>query len=131
MPGDIVLRVVVVRKGKLKATEFRLRQGEPGLSLFRAEEHLSAEALIKAVRAAGKQGDLAVAEIPVGVIHRLGLKLVATPGGTSDPLVNGLHVEARPSFLRRLALWFRREAVHDWFNEHITPELAAAAKIID
>jgi hypothetical protein len=35
VPDEGVLRVVVVRKGKVKPTEFRLREGETGLSLFR------------------------------------------------------------------------------------------------
>lgn len=58
MPGESVLRVVVVRKGKVKATEFRLRPDEIGLSLFRVADHIDAETLVAAVRAAGKQGDL-------------------------------------------------------------------------
>ena len=65
MLGDNVLRVVVVRKGKVKSTEFRLRPDEIGLSLFRTAEHMDPDALVAAVRAAGKQGDLAVAEIPL------------------------------------------------------------------
>jgi hypothetical protein len=54
VPDDGVLRVVVVRKGKVKATEFRLREGEIGLSLFRRAESADAKAIIAAVRAAGK-----------------------------------------------------------------------------
>ena len=38
MPDEGVLRVVVVRKGKVKPTEFRLRDGEVGLSLFRSAD---------------------------------------------------------------------------------------------
>jgi hypothetical protein len=38
VPDDGVLRVVAVRKGKLKPVEFRLRDGEIGLSLFRNAE---------------------------------------------------------------------------------------------
>jgi hypothetical protein len=65
------------------------------------------------------------------VVRRLGLKLVRTPGGTPDPAVNALHVEARLSWWRRLVLLVRRVPVHEWFNERITPELAAAAKLIE
>ena len=38
MPDEGVLRVVVVRKGKVKPTEFRLRDGETGLSLFQSSD---------------------------------------------------------------------------------------------
>jgi hypothetical protein len=131
VPDDRVLRVVVARKGKVKPTEFRLRDGEIGLSLFRVVPQPDAGAIIAAVPAAGKQGELGVAEIPVVVILRLGLRLVRTPGGTQVPAVNALHVEARPSWWRRLVLRFRRVPVHEWFNRHITAELAAAAKLVE
>jgi hypothetical protein len=126
-----LLRVVVVRKGKVKPAEFRLRDGEIGLSLFRVTESPGAETIIAAVRAAGKQGDLGVAEIPVGVFQRLGLRLVRTIGGTPDPAVNELHIEARPTRWRRFVLRLRRRPVHEWFNEHIAPHVAAAAKLIE
>lgn len=131
MADSDCLRVVVVRKGKVKAAEFRLRDGEIGLSLFRNSDPPGVEAILAAVHAAGKQGDLGIAEIPVIVFHRLGLRLVQTPGGTPDPAVNAVHVEARPSFWQRLKLWLRRRAVHVWFNEQITPHLAAAAKLLE
>jgi hypothetical protein len=127
---DGVLRVVVVRKGKVRPTEFRLRDGEIGLSLFRMAGQADPKTIIAAVRAAGKQGELGVAEIPVRVFRRLGLRLVRTPGGTSEPAVNALHVEAQPSWWRRLVLKFRRVPIHEWFNERITPELAAAARLV-
>jgi hypothetical protein len=123
--------VVVVRGGKVKPAEFRLREGEKGLSLFRSADLPGPDAIIAAVRAAGKQGELGVAEIPAAVISRLGLRLIQTAGGTPDPAVNALHVEARPSWRRRLALWFRGVSVHEWFNERITPELAAAAQLVE
>jgi hypothetical protein len=59
------------------------------------------------VRAVGKQGELAVAEIPARVLHDCGLRLIATPGGSSDPAVNAQHMEARPSWWRRFVLRFR------------------------
>lgn len=131
MAGENVLRVVIVRKGKARSSEFRLCPDETGLSLFLAADHIDPNTLVAAVRPAGKQGDLAVAEIPLDVIHQLGLVLVRTPGGTPDPEANALHVEARLSWWRRLVLQFRRETIHDWFNEHITPELAATARLIE
>lgn len=131
MPDKGVLRVVVVRKSNVKPTEFRLRDGEVGLSLFRSTDQTGPEAILAAVRAAGKQGELAVVEIPVSVFRQLRLRLVRTPGGTPDPAVNALHVEARPSWWRRIVLLVRRVAVHEWFNEYITPELAVAAKLVE
>ncbi len=131
MPGEEMFRVVVVRKGNVKPTEFRLRDGEIGLSLFRSGGQTGPEAILAAVRAAGKQGELTVVEIPANVFRGLGLRLVRTPGGTPDPAVNALHVEARPSWWRRLVLRIRGVPIHEWYNESITPVLAAAAKFID
>lgn len=129
--ADELLRVVVVRKGKVKPTEFRLREGEAGLSLFRAPDDASCEAILNAVRAAGKQGELALAEIPASTFHALGLKLVPTPGGTPDADVNALHYEARPTRWRQFVLWLRRKPLHDWFNETVTPHIATAAKLTE
>ena len=131
MPDEGLLRVVVVRKGNVKPTEFRLRDGEVGLSLFRSAEQTGPEAILAAVRAAGKQGELTVVEIPVSVFRGLRLRLIRTPGRTPDPDVNALHIEARPSWWRRLVLRVRGMPMHEWFNECITPVLAAAAKFID
>jgi hypothetical protein len=126
-----LLRVVVARRGKVRQTEFRLREGEIGLSLFRKVDSPGPDAIIEAVRAAGKQGELAVAEIPVSVIRELGLRLVRTPGGTPDADVNELHVEARVPWLRRLVLVLRRRPVHEYFNQTMTPKLAVAARLVE
>jgi hypothetical protein len=67
----------------------------------------------------------------VSLLRRLGHRLVRTPGGTPDPAVNALHVEARPSEWRRLVLRLRGVPVHEWFNACITPALAAAAKLVE
>ena len=131
MPEEGVLRVVVVRKGNVKPTEFRLREGEVGLSLFRSDDSIGPEAILEAVHAAGKQGELAVVEIPISVFRWLRLRLVRTPGGTPDPAVNALHIEAQPTWWRRLVLRFRGVPIHEWFNETVTPELAAAAKLVE
>jgi hypothetical protein len=131
VPDPGVLRVVVVRKAKVRPTEFRLREGEIGLSLFRTAELVGPQVIIAAVRAAGKQGDLGVAEIPLGVVRRLGLRLVPALGRTPYPAVNALHVEAQASRWRRLVLACLRVPVHEWFNERITPALAAAAKLVE
>lgn len=131
MPDEEVLRVVVVRKGKVKPTEYRLRDGEVGLSSFRSADQIGPEVILAAVQAAGKQGELGIVEFPVSVFRRLRLRLVRTPGGTPDPAVNALHIEARPSWWWRVVLWFRRVPVHEWFNENITPELVVAAKLVE
>ena len=63
-----LLRVVTLRKGKLKSVEFKLREGEKGLSLFAYRGQPGPAEVIEAVRAMGKQGDLAAAVISA---HRL------------------------------------------------------------
>ena len=131
MAVDEYLRVVVVRRGKVRPAEFRLREGETGLSLFRKAGTPDAAAVIEAVRAAGKQGELGVAEVPVRVLRGLGLRLVPTPGGTPDPAVNALHVEARLPWWRRLLLRARGRTVHEEFNERIAPRVAQAATLVE
>jgi hypothetical protein len=131
VPDEELLRVVVVRRGKVRPTEFRLREGEAGLSLFHKANSPSASEVIEAVRAAGKQGELSVVEIPARLFRDLGLRLVRTPGGTPDPAVNAIHVEARFSWWRRLVLRLRRRPAHDEFNDRITPRLAEAAKLVE
>jgi hypothetical protein len=49
-----LLRVVVARRGKVRPAEFRLQEGEIGLSLYRKAEAPGPDAIIEAVRAAGK-----------------------------------------------------------------------------
>jgi Ni,Fe-hydrogenase maturation factor len=126
-----LLRVVVVRRGKVRPTELRLRKGEIGLSLFRKTESLDPAAIVEAVRAAGKQGELRVVEIPARVFRELGLRLVRTHGGTPDPAVNALHIETRFPWWQHLVLLLRRRAIHQEFNDRITPRLAEAAKLVE
>ena len=131
MSNREVLRVVVVRKGKFRPAEFRLRPGEIGLSLFRRGSDAHPSAILAAVHAAGKRGELGIAEIPITSFARLGLTLVASPGGTADPDVNRLHVEARYSRWKRLVLLLSRKAVQEAFNEEIAPNLAAVAILLE
>jgi hypothetical protein len=130
-PEEDYLRVVVARQGKLRTSEFRLRRGEVGLSLFRREGTPDPQTIIEAVRQAGKQGELSIAEIPGTVLRELGLRLVKTPGGTPDPEVNRVHVEARLSRWIRLNLWLRRVEIAGYFNDGIAPRLAAAARLLE
>ena len=95
------LRIVSLRKGKLKATEFRLRPGERGLSMFARAATPSPADIIAAVRAAGKQGELAAAAISAQLLRELGLTVVATPGGTPVPEVNRVHAETKTKTQRR------------------------------
>jgi hypothetical protein len=46
-PDQAYLRVVVARRGKVRAAEFRLRGGEVGLSLFRRSPTAGPEAILK------------------------------------------------------------------------------------
>ncbi len=131
MSNREVLRVVVVRKGKFRPAEFRLRPGEIGLSLYRREPEIHPAAILAAVHGAGKRGELGIAEIPISAFTALGLKLVASPGGTADREVNRLLVEARYSRWKRLVLLLRRKAVHEAFNVEIAPKLAAVAILLE
>src|SRR5436309_868275 len=88
-----------------RPTEFRLRPGDRGLSLFALVDDPGPNAVIEAVRAAGKQGDLAAAVFEIADLRRLGLVIVRTNGGTLDPAVNAIHMEAR---LPRWREWLLR-----------------------
>ena len=104
---------------------------EKSASLFRSVEAPGSEAIVEAVRAAGKQGDLAIAEVPVAVLNDLGLRLVATPGGTADAAVNAVHLEARLGRWLRIRLWIRRTSVAAYFNAQFAERIAAAARVIE
>ena len=131
--NEQILRVVVVRTGKVKPTEFRMRDGEIGLSLFRTADQPNPEAIIAAVRAAGKQGELGVGRDPG--------EFVSPESGTGGlyqrPAERPILGSQTPCTLklghpgwRRLVLRFRRLSAYEWFNERITPELAAVAKLV-
>jgi hypothetical protein len=124
-------RVVALKKGKVKPSEFRLREGESGLSLFAFTGQLAAAVIVEAVREAGKQGELAAAVIPRKVFDELGLRLKKTPGGTPDEAVNALHYEARLPLSRCLLAWLRGIRTHDYFNEHLSEKLLQRAKLWD
>ncbi len=126
-----LLRVVALRKGKLKPVEFRLRVSEHGLSLLEFQDRTVAEEIIEMARAAGKQGELAVAVIDADKIRSLGLTLVRTPGATSSERINNLHVEARLPFLRKLLLFLRGIRHYDYFNEELSAKLCAFARLLD
>ncbi len=125
------LRVVTLRKGKLPPTEFRLREGEKGLSLFAHQEQPDPAQVIEAVRAAGKKGDLKAAAIRAETIRRLGLAMVQTTGGALLGEVNAIHYEARLPWRRRFLLLLRGVRPRDYFNEYLSPELCAAARLLD
>lgn len=130
-PNENLLRVVVSKRGKVRAADFRLRRGERGLSLFRHVDSPGPDAIIDAVRSAGKHGVLAIAEIPVSVFRELGLHIVQTPGDTPSEVVNAIHVEARIGFWLRVRLWLRRVELTDYFNDHMTPRIASVARLLD
>jgi hypothetical protein len=125
------LRVVTLRKGALKPAEFRLREGEKGLSLFALTVQPGAAEVIEAVRAAGKQGELAAASIPAERLRALGLRLVQTPGGTPVAEVNAIHYEARLPLLKRLLLRLLGSRLQEYFNEQISPQLCAVTRLLE
>jgi hypothetical protein len=126
-----LLRVVSLRRGRLNPAEFRLRIGERGLSMFACVEHPSPAEVIQAVRAMGKRGELAAAVITAQEIRALGQILVQTRGGTSQAEVNDIHYEVRVPWLRRLFLRLRGIRLHDYYNEHLSPELCRLARVLD
>ena len=125
-----LLRVVALHKGKVKPVEFRMREGEIGLSLFARAERPSATDVVDAVRAMGKQGDLAIAVISAREITALGLSIVRTPGGTPVPEVNAIHFEARLPFLRSLLVRLRGTALHEYFNHQFSDRLFEVAQVL-
>jgi hypothetical protein len=131
MEAEAFFRVVALRKGKFKSVEFRLREGEKGLSLFAALPGFRPAVLLEAVRDIGKRGDLAVAAIRGEDLRRLGLKLISTPGGTAVAEINAAHCEARISFFRKLWLMLIRKSVQEYFNERFSEPLCAAAQLLD
>lgn len=131
MEATEYIRVVGLRKGKLKAVEFRLRPGERGLSLFSRVERPGPTEIVAAVRAAGKQGDLAATVIPSGVFREIGLKMVSTPGGTPVSEVNRLHAEARLPVWRSFLMRMLGQSVDLYFNERFSERLVAAAQVLE
>src|SRR5438309_4654838 len=115
MEGRELLRIVQIRKGKVRPAEFRVREGETGLSLFEHVADPSSDEVVAAVRLAGKQGDLTAVAIPEQTLRQLGLRIVRTAGGTPVPAVNAVHYEARLSIWRRVVLALRGVPVHDYF----------------
>jgi hypothetical protein len=126
-----LLRIVALRRGRLMPSEFKLREGEKGLSLFAHVKAPGAEVVIEAVRTVGKQGILAAAVLPALGMRSLGLCLAHTEGGTLDAGVNAIHYEARLSILRRLFLRLRGIPLHEYYNENLTPKLFSLARLLD
>ena len=130
MEAVAFIRVVALKKGGLKAAEFRLRPSEKGLSLFASTDHPSPAEVIEAVRAAGKHGELAAALIPASRIRALGLVVPRTEGGTPVPAVNAIHYEARLPFFRKLLALFRGLPQHEYFNAKYSERLYEAAQLV-
>lgn len=123
------LRVVALRRGRLNPVEFRLRVGEKGLSLFALVDEPGPSSVVEAVRAAGKQGELAIAAIPGHEMAALGLILVQTTGGTADPAVNAIHYEARLPWLRRTLIGLRGARLHEYFNDKLSRRIWEIARL--
>jgi hypothetical protein len=131
MEATEFLRVVSIRRGKIRPAEFRLREGEKGLSLFARAAHPGPEAIRDAVRNAGKRGELGIAILPGTELRALGLVVVQTAGGTPSPEVNLLHCEARLPWLRRLWLRIRFRDPTEYFNDEVSPRIDALARLLE
>jgi hypothetical protein len=124
-----VLRVVIAGH-QLHKRDFRLRKHEEGLSVFAEGAGVDGERVISVLRAAGKLGNLSIAELQAADVEKLGLNLVRVPIETGDPMVDACHFEIRLSAeqreaLDRLALDARR-----YFNDEIAPRLCELARPI-
>jgi hypothetical protein len=131
MAGPEFLRVVALRKRQIRPSEFLLRHGEVGLSLFARTESPGPLEIVEAVRAVGKQGELAVAVIAKTTIQELGLTLVKTMGGTRVVAVDALHHEARLPRWRQWLLRLRGVPAYEYFNEHFSQPLHGAARLLE
>jgi hypothetical protein len=129
MDEQLLFRAAALHKGKLKPAEFRLRPTDKGLSLFCYKDRPFSESALDAVRAMGKQGDLAVAILRADELQSLGIKLVKTPGATGDPEFDAAHVEARLPWAIRFWLFLRGKRPYDYFNEVLAPRLCALARV--
>ena len=129
MDATEFVRVVSLRRGKIRPGEFRLREGEVGLSLFARVNDPRPEVIWEAVREAGKQGDLGLAVLTADSLQALGLQLVRTPGGTPSEAVNRVHHEARLPWVRRLWLRVRFRSVTAYFNDKLSPRINASARL--
>lgn len=125
------IRVVKMRRGRVLPAEFKLREGENGLSVFALVDNPAPSEIIEAVQAVGKRGDLGAAVISVVLLRDLSLTLVRTPGGTLSAAVNAIHYEAKLSFFRRVSLWLRGIRVFEYFNSRISDKLCASARLMD
>lgn len=131
MTPDDLVRIVRIRRGKCKVSDFFLRPGERGLSLFERSETIGLDAIIQAVRDAGKQGDLAAALVPIRVFRSLKLVMVKSEGQTPDPLINATHWEARLGFWISFRLWLSRRPRGQYFNENYAPKLFEESSILE
>ncbi len=131
MVSGELIRIVRIRRGIAKPSEFSLRPGESGLSLFELGDEPNSAQIIQAVRDAGKQGELAAAAIPVATLLALGLRLVRCVGGTPDPAINAIHCEARLGSWLRFWLWLSRRSRQDYFNATIAARHSEASRILE
>jgi hypothetical protein len=131
MDATEFLRVVSIRRGKMRPGEFKLREGENGLSLFARVPQPGPALILEAVREAGKQGDLGLATLAAGELRAFGLVLVQTPGGTPSQMVNRIHYEARLSWQRRLWLRVRFRSTTEYFNDQLSGRITAVARLLE
>ena len=125
-----LIRVVARSKDEFKPSEFMLRKGENGLSLFARMEKPSPAEAIEAVRLMGKRGDLIAVSLKARDIRNMGLTIVQTSGGTGNEEVNAIHFELRLPIFRRLWIRLLRIPVHEYFNETYNYKLFRAARAL-
>lgn len=127
---DRVVRVVAIRRRRVRISEFGLREGEEGLSLFVCDRDEDLARIVEAVREGGKLGSLAAMAFSAEELRAIDLELIAVPGDTPDPFVNQLHVEAVPSQKMSLEISMSGEELREYFNRLVAPELRRRARIV-
>jgi len=125
------IRIVALRKGEFRSSEFMLRKGDNGLSLFANKENPSPTEAIEAVRMMGKRGVLIAVLLKKRDITNLGLTIAQTSGGTENEKVNGIHFEARLPYLKRF--WLRLWGIppHEYFNQFCSQKLFRLARVLE
>ncbi len=101
------------------------------MSLFALAESPGPEDIIRAVRLAGKKGELVAVVFSADELRVLGLRLVRTPGGTQDAAVNALHCEARLPRWRELLIRLAAKGIYNYFNEQFADRLARIARRLE
>lgn len=116
------------KSGRVRLDQWQLREDEDGLSVF-AKVAAPPPSVVLAAIQQRKKGSLGVYVLRTEDVWALGLRFVASEGGTGVPLVDSIHFEIRLSLFREIGFSFRREQKREFFNTSISPQLQAIARL--